>query len=61
MNIPNLCSKDSMGFQCPEDRYCHGPLDAGFSTETDNIINDELIDYGITVFDNLGIGFITVF
>ena len=27
----------------------------------DDIINDELIDYGIAVFDNLGIGFITVF
>lgn len=31
------------------------------SVEIDNISNDELIDYGITVFDNLGIGFITVF
>ena len=29
--------------------------------DIDNLNNDDVIDYGITVFDNLGIGLITVF
>ena len=60
-SIYSLCSKDATGYQCPADRYCHGPQDGGLSVESDDIINSELFDYGITVFDNLGIGFITVF
>ena len=61
-SVPYLCSKESMGnFECPTNRYCHGPQDGNLSKEIDENINDELIDYGITVFDNLGIGFITVF
>ena len=60
--IAFVCSKDGSGnFECPEGRYCRSPLDAGLGLEIDDLQNDELIDYGITVFDNLGIGLITVF
>ena len=60
--IDSLCSKDSMGnFQCPVDRYCHSPADGGLSNDIDNVLNEQLIDYGITVFDNLGYGLLTVF
>lgn len=60
--IPYLCSKESQGnYQCPEDRYCHAPLDGNLAMEIDDVANQELIDYGITVFDNLGIGLVTVF
>lgn len=48
-------------YQCPSDRFCKGPQDGGLDKNIDDIINDDLIDYGITVFDNLGIGFVTVF
>ena len=60
--IGHLCSKESMGnFQCPSDRFCKEPQDGGLNVEIDDVINDESIDFGIAVFDNLGIGFITVF
>ena len=48
-------------YTCPKDRYCHAPLDAGLGIEIDDVKNDELIDYGITVFDNLASALITVF
>ncbi len=48
-------------FTCPANRYCHAPSDAELGVEIDDILNDELIDYGITVFDNLGSALITVF
>ena len=49
-------------YQCPENRYCHAPADSGLDvTKVDDLINEELIDYGITVFDNLGFGLLTVF
>ena len=58
VSIGSLCSDDPMSmFQCPSDRYCHAPADAGLDvTKVDDLINEELIDYGITVFDNLGFG-----
>ena len=60
--IDNLCSKDSMGnYQCPEDRFCKTPHDGNLETSIDDIANDQMINYGITVFDNLGISFVTVF
>ena len=46
---------------CPEDRYCHAPIDGSLPISIDDVINDPQIDYGITVFDHLGIGLITVF
>ena len=63
VSIGSLCSDDPMSmFQCPSDRYCHAPADAGLDvTKVDDLINEELIDYGITVFDNLGFGLLTVF
>ena len=61
-SIPFLCSQGAMGdYTCPKDRYCHAPLDAGLGIEIDDVKNDELIDYGITVFDNLASALITVF
>ena len=48
-------------FYCPSGRFCHAPADDGLDLGIDDLINDEKVDYGITVFDNLGIGLITVF
>lgn len=48
-------------FKCPVGLFCHSPLDAGRPKGIDDIYNEELIDYGITVFDNLAIGLVTVF
>lgn len=48
-------------FTCPDDRYCRAPINGDLTKDVDNLQNDELIDYGITVFDDLAIGFITVF
>ena len=61
-DIPFLCSKEAQGnYHCPADRYCHSPLDGDLEMTIDDVKNQEMIDYGITVFDNLGIGLITVF
>lgn len=61
-SIDRLCSKDTMGnFQCPPDRYCHAPADAGLSVEIDNLKDEELVDFGIASFNHLGYGLVTVF
>lgn len=61
-DVPFLCSTEAMGnYYCPEDRFCHAPGDAGLDISIDDVLNDETIDYGIAVFDNLGIGLVTVF
>ena len=48
-------------YQCPDNRFCRGPIDGDLDRNMDDLLNDEMIDYGITVFDNLGISFVTVF
>jgi hypothetical protein len=48
-------------FECPSDRYCGHPEEYGISLEDDNVTTSELINYGITTFDNIGIGVITIF
>lgn len=41
-SISHLCSKDSTGnYECPSDRYCHSPNDAGLPVDIDDVLNDE--------------------
>jgi hypothetical protein len=40
---------------------CGTPLDVGLSLQSDNPEEQKLINYGITTFDNLLFGFITIF
>ena len=65
-SIDRVCSKKDDGeygvFYCPSDRYCHAPYDYGLDAEeVDDIKNEELIDYGIASFENLGYGLVIVF
>jgi hypothetical protein len=46
---------------CPEGLFCRAPQEAGLPKSIDKPQEQELIDYGITGFDNLGIGILTIF
>ena len=60
--IDYLCSPDGQGLRsCPEDRYCKEPHDANLSKNIDDPLNDSLIMYGITSFDNLPWAILTIF
>jgi hypothetical protein len=62
LTIERLCSPDGEGqFTCPINRYCGHPSQFGISLSDDGIPDSELINYGITTFDNIGIGMITIF
>ena len=47
--------------ECPEDRYCKEPNDAGLSPEIDDPLSQELLLYGMINFDNLGSALLTIF
>jgi hypothetical protein len=44
-----------------EGQICGTPLDMGLDLSTDRPETQKLINYGITTFDNLFFGFITIF
>ena len=57
-----LCSPDGVGLAtCPPDMFCREPWDAKLSIEIDRVEEQELINYGLTTFDNLGAGMVTIF
>ena len=57
-NVNRLCEDSA---NCPVGEFCRNPLDANLSANIDNPIEDELIDYGVTSFDNLFKAMLTVF
>ncbi len=57
-DFPYLCKDDA---SCPVGLYCKNPMDAGLGKDIDNPINQELINYGLTVFDDLLQAMLTVF
>jgi hypothetical protein len=63
LDINRVCSMVNSGgnFECPADRYCGHPLQFGISLEQDGVPESQLINYGITTFDNLGAGMLTIF
>ncbi len=62
-SITRLCDyNDSDGwFKCPAERYCGAPVDYGLSIDSENLTDAEFMNYGITTFDNVGIGMLTIF
>ncbi|PCI31094.1 hypothetical protein COB52_00360 [Candidatus Kaiserbacteria bacterium] len=63
-DIERLCSRDGSGmFTCPAGRYCGHPSQYPdiLNLETEGVINQAEIFYGIVTFDNIGIGMITIF
>jgi len=50
------------GYQCPEHQYCSNPLQYEFSIEQDGIHeNNPRINYGVSGFDNIFQGILTIF
>jgi len=61
-SVDRICTKDGYGaYQCPANMVCASPLDGGLSMETDNPIEQVLINYGVTSFDSIVSGFLTIF
>ena len=61
-SVNRICTKDGMGaYECPANMVCATPFDAGLAMETDNPIEQVLINYGVTSFDNILDGFLTIF
>ena len=57
-----LCSPDGQGLmECPANRYCRKPLDAGLPADFDQPMNQELIFYNLIGFDNLAWAMLTIF
>jgi hypothetical protein len=63
LTIERTCSyDDSEGwYKCPPDRYCGAPADFNLSLDNENLTKAAFINYGITTFDNLGVGMLTIF
>ena len=49
-SVERLCESTS---NCPAGEFCRNPLDANLSESIDKPEEQELIDYGVTSFDNL--------
>ena len=47
--------------ECPADRFCRQPVDAGLGADIDTPINEELIFYNMLSFDNLAWAMLTIF
>lgn len=57
-----LCSPDGQGLmECPADRYCKEPGDAGLDPDIDDPYSQSLIFYNMIGFDNLGWALLTIF
>ena len=60
--IGRLCSADGSGlFTCPDERHCGHPEMYGIPLSSDNVSTSELINYGITTFDHMGVVLVTIF
>jgi len=57
-----VCSPKGDGdFTCPSGLYCGSPLDYGISLKYDGVYVDEMIQFGIGSFDDLGQALLAVF
>jgi len=48
-------------YTCPAQMRCGTPMMVGLPTSSDESENLDLINYGITTFDNIFVGFMTIF
>lgn len=55
--IDRLCKEGT----CPEGQFCRSPQDANLPASIDKPIDQVLIDYGVTTFDNILKAMVTVF
>ena len=46
---------------CPKNLRCGSPLEYGISLADDGIMNDEVVNFGMTSFDNFGQACLAVF
>ena len=61
-DIDRVCSADGLGqFECPSNSYCGALEEYDMDLNLDNVKNTALINYGITTFDNIGSGILTIF
>jgi hypothetical protein len=62
LEVERICTKDGYGaYECPVNMICGTPHDRGLSMESDRPTEQVLINYGITSFDNIIVGFLTIF
>ena len=55
-----LCNPDDLN-SCPIGLTCGNPATYHIPLDRENLTNNELISYGITTFDNLGVGILSIF
>jgi hypothetical protein len=62
-SIERLCSYPGDGglYACPEGLFCGNPREYGLAVNEADIVDEPFLFYGITTFDNLGAGLLTVF
>ena len=61
-DIERVCTADGLGqFKCPTGSYCGALEEYDIDLNKDNIKNTGFINYGITTFDNIGSGILTIF
>ncbi|CDW83245.1 voltage-gated ion channel superfamily [Stylonychia lemnae] len=62
-SIDRLCAYPGSDgwYQCPSTSYCGSPADFGMGIDNENLTQADYINYGITTFDNLGVGMLTIF
>ena len=62
LQTERLCTLDGSGiYSCPTGMVCGTPHMLGLDTSSDNPEHQKFINYGMVTFDNIFIGFITIF
>ena len=62
LDTGTLCNKEpGNAYECPQDTYCFSPQDGKLPQSIDAPQTQELIDYGIPVFDTLLTAMLTIF
>ena len=57
-----VCSPNGKGdYVCPNNLRCGSPLEYGISLKEDGIMNDSVVNFGITSYDNFGQALLAVF
>jgi Ion transport protein len=61
--IDRLCSKpgEPGWYKCPEPYFCGAPQDYGIGLSNENFEQAPYMNFGITTFDNIGVGMLTIF
>ena len=57
----HMCTNSLGLYKCSDGTFCGSPFDFGLTSEFDDVIDENFINYGVLTFDNIGKSLLTVF